>query len=805
MAKWKQDSSGNWKKNSSIKKNYTIVNGKKVEHSASSTKTAPATSNDTWNKDTVSLEEAKQQTKDVERGIINLDTGATSIVDTPTTTVSLAEASSVSSSESANRVLASESTNSLLGGTVTESYVIDGDKVTKTTETVELHNDLSTIKVGGPIKSAAQLGKVTKKKTVTRSWSNPFYTKPVDLSNVPDTKQGTTKTLTGEQADRIKTLLGTENKPSGTGQEGTISLKPGEQPKESIIEAAVFGVKTGTVSDNTISHNSMLINQEGASKRIYESGLSLAEKLRNVGNKAVDKGTDTVITANKHNPLSIVPQSTLEGIAPVANKFVKGAVVNTGAGLIQGAAGVPGAIEIGVKNPAALGGALIVGTGVMIGATVKGLKEDPATTLGELTGMYLVGKGSGKAVNKIGDEMRTRGRIEVPVETLAQEKVITGAVTFPTVPKGTPVSSVLADFKQTANLHPQPEILKQMGGEYGVHVSPGELGKKSITRVGTSEAPGLYTGPDASLHFAGLNKQKYKLLGFEKDSAPTVNFMQMKGTKRLPKSLRSDSKGAYDFTLNKAKKGTGYTTAKMESGLKVASMEPELVIPPGTEYALNANASGFYTKFKGRKLPVNVYERVKNPLGTKKAVADTVKGEKGRVYRESDYSGMNERILLSDRDIAALGSRSKVNSSSSSKVPSSSKISNLLKPSLPASLSSSRKSTKSSGISSISSLKSPLSSRKSGSKGSSSGSKKSGSSGSSSSGGSGYSGTSGSGDTFVSSSYPLTWKWNSGGSSSPVVVVSPKPKSQGRRKKSGKYGVDRKIAENKFKNIWELV
>jgi hypothetical protein len=519
----------------------------------------------------------------------------------------------------------------------------------------------------------------------------------------------------------------------------------------------------------------------------------------------VDKGTDTVITANKHNPLSIVPQSTLEGIAPVANKFVKGAVVNTGAGLIQGAAGVPGAIEIGVKNPAALGGALIVGTGVMIGATVKGLKEDPATTLGELTGMYLVGKGSGKAVNKIGDEMRTRGRIEVPVETLAQEKVITGAVTFPTVPKGTPVSSVLADFKQTANLHPQPEILKQMGGEYGVHVSPGELGKKSITRVGTSEAPGLYTGPDASLHFAGLNKQKYKLLGFEKDSAPTVNFMQMKGTKRLPKSLRSDSKGAYDFTLNKAKKGTGYTTAKMESGLKVASMEPELVIPPGTEYALNANASGFYTKFKGRKLPVNVYERVKNPLGTKKAVADTVKGEKGRVYRESDYSGMNERILLSDRDIAALGSRSKVNSSSSSKVPSSSKISNLLKPSLPASLSSSRKSTKSSGISSISSLKSPLSSRKSGSKGSSSGSKKSGSSGSSSSGGSGYSGTSGSGDTFVSSSYPLTWKWNSGGSSSPVVVVSPKPKSQGRRKKSGKYGVDRKIAENKFKNIWELV
>ncbi|OPY19193.1 MAG: hypothetical protein A4E23_01276 [Methanomethylovorans sp. PtaU1.Bin073] len=92
MASWKQDGSGSWQKTSDSKKNYTIVDGKKVEQTEVA-KTPSATSSNTWNKDTVTLEEAKQQTTDVQKGIINVDTGATSTeLSDPTETISLEQA-----------------------------------------------------------------------------------------------------------------------------------------------------------------------------------------------------------------------------------------------------------------------------------------------------------------------------------------------------------------------------------------------------------------------------------------------------------------------------------------------------------------------------------------------------------------------------------------------------------------------------------------------------------------------------------------------------------------------------------------
>jgi hypothetical protein len=50
------------------------------------------------------------------------------------------------------------------------------------------------------------------------------------------------------------------------------------------------------------------------------------------------------------------------------------------------------ALNVAVKEPKALASALVFGVGVMAGSTVKGLKDDPVTTMGELTGALLVGK-----------------------------------------------------------------------------------------------------------------------------------------------------------------------------------------------------------------------------------------------------------------------------------------------------------------------------------------------------------------------------------------------------------------------------
>lgn len=65
MASWKKDNSGNWTKSESSKKNYTIIDGKKVEQTTVAN-TPSATKSDTWNKDKVTLAEAKQQTSEAD-------------------------------------------------------------------------------------------------------------------------------------------------------------------------------------------------------------------------------------------------------------------------------------------------------------------------------------------------------------------------------------------------------------------------------------------------------------------------------------------------------------------------------------------------------------------------------------------------------------------------------------------------------------------------------------------------------------------------------------------------------------------
>ncbi len=76
----------------------------------------------------------------------------------------------------------------------------------------------------------------------------------------------------------------------------------------------------------------------------------------------------------------------------------------------------------------------------------------------------------------------------------------------------------------------------------------------------------------------------------------------------------------------------------------------------------------------------------------------------------------------------------------------------------------------------------------------------------SSSGRSGSTWSTPSGSESISKSISVSVaRFNKRGYVEPIVPITAKLKGQGRRKKSGSYGVDRKIAENKFKNIWELV
>ncbi|WP_394697718.1 hypothetical protein [uncultured Methanomethylovorans sp.] len=176
MASWTQDGSGNWKKSESTKKNYTVIDGKKVEK-VEETRSPSATSSDTWNKDKVTLEEAKQQTSDVEAGVINVNKGTTSIQTASTTeTISLDQAKQQTKTEASNRVTAAETAQasktptevSKQVTTVTNVYSDGNYAVTEETVTESKYNNLATIKAGSSVRSAAQLDPVTKTETESK-------------------------------------------------------------------------------------------------------------------------------------------------------------------------------------------------------------------------------------------------------------------------------------------------------------------------------------------------------------------------------------------------------------------------------------------------------------------------------------------------------------------------------------------------------------------------------------------------------------------------------------------------------------
>lgn len=215
MASWKKDSSGNWKKSESKKKNYTIVDGKKVEKTEAA-KTAPSTSSDTWRKDSVSLEEAAQQSKDVERGVIDVDKGTTTI-EAPVQTERISLEQAAQQTQTEQRVLAAETAQAEqrpmeVTGTVATTTEYDpntGEYVRRTVrDTESTYQNLSTIKAGSNIKSAAQLDPITVRKQETETRTTNIKDTPLGRLN---TSRIAAEDLKQEDATSIRELTTEEN------------------------------------------------------------------------------------------------------------------------------------------------------------------------------------------------------------------------------------------------------------------------------------------------------------------------------------------------------------------------------------------------------------------------------------------------------------------------------------------------------------------------------------------------------------------------------------------------------------------
>jgi hypothetical protein len=466
MANWKQDASGNWKKSESTKKNYTVIDGKKVEQTEAA-KTPSATSSSTWNKDTVTLVEAKQQTKDVESGVIDVDKGATSI-ETPTTTetISLEQAAAQTETESANRVTAAESAQASQTPTEVSKQVstitsIDGNgnyAVTEETVTESTYNNLSTIKVGSSVKSAAQLDPVVKtetESTVVETGSvKSLYSiaDPIDYSELNETVQlsdAAIKTFSEQEISAAELASSStttkpfalEEKYNNSNTENIINttanayenvtaaigktvVVPAAKVADTIIEYADTSLESSDNKDyskyepNSLYGESEYVLKEAPTQTIANATANAAEKTAGYYVNAVSGVKETVKeTLDAGNVFEVMD----EGSGPnyqvnekkVSDTAAAKFVLAAGETIAMAPVAIPEAAIAFVKNPVLATKDFVVNTGESIIA-------DPATGLGTVAGMLLTGsviKGS-IGVGKAG---LNSFKSNVPRITLASE------------------------------------------------------------------------------------------------------------------------------------------------------------------------------------------------------------------------------------------------------------------------------------------------------------------------------------------------------------------------------------------------
>lgn len=380
MTSWKKDSSGNWKKSESKKKNYTIVDGKKVGKTEAAN-TAPSTSSDTWRKDTVSLEEAAQQSKDVERGVIDVDKGTTTI-EAPVQTERISLEQAAQQTQTEQRILASEAakaeqkpideTGTVI--TTTEYNPNTGEFTQKTvTDTESTYQNLSTIKAGSNIRSAAQLDPITVKKQETETKS--FEATPLVRSNSSKKQENTNsiRELTTEENASLKSAILADQKLTAEDTlQSTTSAKSRElaeayaQQDTKLYEAS----RLGAIEPAATKYESIVSSLIAAEAKTLDK-VNVVDKV--TGKKINQPFADFVLAAGESLALT-----------PVSTARMAVSAVRDPAGTARAAVEQP--IKAIIENPAkglgSLAGAVVGGVAIAKVAGVGGAKAGKAVDVG---------------------------------------------------------------------------------------------------------------------------------------------------------------------------------------------------------------------------------------------------------------------------------------------------------------------------------------------------------------------------------------------------------------------------------------
>lgn len=241
------------------------------------------------------------------------------------------------------------------------------------------------------------------------------------------------------------------------------------------------------------------------------------------------------------------------------------------------------------------------------------------------------GFGAGqKGVSMLQGLVLTKGKISFPLERLTRESVISGKESFPTAPPRTHLKL----FKETALK--LPELTEGRAG--GFHVTGEKFWKgEIIPQAGTSELPGLYVSPEASIHFARISGISGKIMpkietlfkDFLTEGKPGIAFLKPErfrevGFKKVAPYKIGEQPFRYAFKQ------------RTELGvMDIPKMKTEIEAIARVNAGKYLFESGkYYTTIKGVRVPIDVfgYEKLgKFPKLTERAKA-------GKIFEPKEYS-----------------------------------------------------------------------------------------------------------------------------------------------------------------------
>jgi hypothetical protein len=344
----------------------------------------------------------------------------------------------------------------------------------------------------------------------------------------------------------------------------------------------------------------------------------------------------------------IIP-STKGGVIKDVATFGVGGVV--GAGIKGGAIGLSKVPKVGkYLTPvfkAGTTGAGIYFTGAYATKTASQIYfEKDYYQKGQITGSSIKEfsllstgfAGGSKGAEKVYGLIKTRGRVEIPLERLTRKEVISGQESFPTAPPQTHIEL----FKQTTVR--LPELTQGTPG--GFHVTPEKFwtSSKGITpNAGTSELPGLYVSSEASIHFSGLtNKGGYSLFNVPtlKDLTsgenPAIAFLKPKGFRE------TGFRKVNTYEIDKQKFKFDFGKPVKEGYIDIPGMKTEIEgIARVNAGSYSFESGKYYTTIKGVRTPIDVFKT--DVLNVK---LERGRGKSGKSLSSESYGSLPKSSAL---------------------------------------------------------------------------------------------------------------------------------------------------------------